>query len=346
MSASQSSNAPTKGADTVTAAGATPGIPTGSTITSTFARLLGGESPIMRSTKVIAMVALAVAALYAVHYGFFAVHRQKYLTARSLRTLAAMSTQVQGSLYSARKVLDEHLALGRDSLPQAAPFIPVFPTTSRWWSRGRGREIRLRGMRLSGAGRWSAAAPGRRPRPPLSPHPGGPIWSAVGSCLVRLAADVAPKNGVGKGVPPVRMSLNASAYLESILRHPVGALVFERTILADTAGRILAQSGGSDVGLARLNVIWRNAAGFEKGGGPSAPGSAELRQSPNIAETDIAGTSYKVFIQPCCIGSDGVPQDAQLVVAGLVRKWDFVRDSLRFSLRRSRSSPPCSPFRS
>ncbi len=283
----------------------------------------------MKSTKVIALVALALAALYAVHYGFFAVHRQKYLTARNLRALTAMSSQVQASLYSAQKVLDEHLTSGRDSLSQAAPFIPVFNYVSLVEQSTGPGDTTPRNTTL-----WSGAMVGGCAAPPAPSSTLTTSWrpdsARGGSCLIRLA-DVAPKKGTGRPVPPVRMSLNASAYLESILRHPVGALVFERTILADTSGRILAQSGGSDLGLARLDVIWRNPSNSDKHGGP-APGWAELRQSPNIAETDIAGTSYKVFLQPCCIGSDGVPRDAQLVVAGLVSKWDFVRDSLRVSL--------------
>jgi hypothetical protein len=333
MCAAQSSDLPTNGAGASTAAaplGAARN-ETSRSITSSFVRLLSGESPFLKSTKVLALFALVLIALYAGHYGFFALHRQKYLTGRDLRLLSAMSSQIQASLASARKVLDEHLASGRYTLRQAAPFIPVFNYVSlvEWTDSGRATTPRAppiwRGALVGGCAAPSAATVALttswRPDPELG-----------GSCLVRLATDLQSRTETSKPLPPVRMTLNASAYLESILRHPVDAMVFEKTVLADTAGRILAQSGTAALGLTRLDVEWRNPPGAEKGGGTSARGWAQLRESPNIADVDIAGTTYRVFLQPCCIGSDGVPTDAQLVVAGLVSKWGFVRESLRVSL--------------
>ncbi len=286
-------------------------------LTGSFARLLRDESPILRSTKVIILSLLALGALYAAHYGFFALHRQRYLMERNLRTLTTMSSQVEASLASARKVLDEHVGARPDSLKLAAPFIPVFDYVALV-KQGNSKTG------LPDSTLW------RGPRVGSCTVPSGgdslttswrPDLKSGGSCLLRLATP-------SKSLRPVRVVLNANGYLESILRHPIAGRVFDKTVLADTGGRILAQSGASDLGLIRLNVIWKAAGEKQK----SSPNWADLRASPNIADADIAGSSYRVFLQPCCIDNDGVPRDAQLVLAGLVSKWGFVRESLRVPL--------------
>jgi hypothetical protein len=335
MSASAGSSPPPNGAGAVGtpapsgAPSAAPSVaPPRSTTTSMFARLVSGESGFLKSSRLILLVVLALAALYGLHYGFFAVQRQKYLMARDLRALTAMSSQVGASLGSARRVLDEQLSSSDSAaLARASPFIPVLSYVTAV------ERDSAPGSKPQETTLWSGPMARGCSSPQADPSlttSWRPDLARGGSCLVRLARLKA--DSARSPTRQVRMSLNAGAYLESILRHPVGTLVFERTVLADTAGRILAQIGGSDVGVARLDVLWRPGSASDKRGGAAAPGWAELRQSPNIAEADLAGTSYKVFLEPCCVGSDGVLRDAQLVVAGMVSRWSFVRDSLRISL--------------
>lgn len=248
---------------------------------------------------------------------FYAARQQVNLTARNLRALSSMSTQIGTSLQSADQILrqvDKDLTAGTPDWDAAAPFTPMYDNlVLQSWGK---KFVGDRAGSCSFMNRGSLSADSVE-------HLAG-WWHDTAKrphCFYRhfgvsLRIDGRIKRDSALAV------LNVAEYLRPAISRPV----FHKTVLADDRGHVLLQHGLSDLVLTDLKTI------IPRPGKDSAPGWNELRAKPSITEVTLAGEPYRLFMEPCCLSSDGLYSGRQLVVAGLVTKDALVRESLKISL--------------
>jgi hypothetical protein len=254
---------------------------------------------------------------------FYASRQQGYLTGRNLRVLSSMSTQIGTSLQSADQVLrqvDTTLNSGVAEWGAAAPFVPLYNDLVLRTSRRKGKRIEFVGDRAGlcsairqrsvqhDTGQQSLA--GWRNDPDRLPH-----------CLYRQFAIT--RSSSKRTKPDSALAIiNMAEYLGPILSRSA----FHKTALADDHGRVLLQAGESDIALTSLAAIVGSS------NGDSSSSWNDLRLKPSITDVRLAGKTYRLFLEPCCLSPEGLYWDRHLVVAGLVAKETLVRESLRISL--------------
>jgi hypothetical protein len=246
----------------------------------------------------------------------YASHRLDYLNGRNLRTLATMGSRVENSLTSAAQVLTSPIrGKARDS---AAPFIPLYDHLAIREKQdafpgrlsGPCQPAPLDSMKSLSRSRWQQASEG----PPFCLH-------------TKFVITDSTRRDSGTVVA------NAESYLGWIFREPAKARIFDRTFLLDESGRIMLQAGDAAPVLTRLDDLVQSAlmalAAAQKKPPPS-PGTWDtFRIKPGIIDVAVAGTTYRLFLAPCCGGSW---QERPFVLAGLVSKSRFVLHSLKISI--------------
>jgi len=257
---------------------------------------------------------VGIALCWGAYFYFYATGRLNYFSTRTLRVLSTMSAEVDASLRSADTVLglrarvitkSGDLETGKTTSPllrhvawQSVPQKKgAFP---RWLSAPLDGCTIMRDTTLIGT-KWSQDTAARP------------------SCLYR-------RYGADRIVV-----MNLATYLAEIVRHPVAAHVFAKAVLADSAGRVLAQSGMDEVGLLRLDALAPPMA--RDGKTPVVPSEwwNRIRSRPGYTDVQVAGVTVRLYVSPCCMGRDGPIENRGLVVAGLVNKRSLLLDSLQIS---------------
>ncbi|MFL5401687.1 MAG: cache domain-containing protein [Gemmatimonadales bacterium] len=247
---------------------------------------------------------------------FYASRQQGYLTGRNLRVLSSMSTQIGTSLQSADQILkrvDSSVA----AWDTAALFIPLYNDLVLLPDSG--------GTPFVGdqAGLCESILRDSLQRQFLAQSPAG--WrhdtGRLPYCFYNAVPVISPTAAEKPRSASALAIINMAEYLGPILPRNV----FHKTVVADDSGRVLLQSGLSDLALTSLVAIVGNSKG-------DSAGWNDLRLKPSITDVRLAGKPYRLFLEPCCLASDGAYWDRHLVVAGLVTKDALVRESLKISL--------------
>jgi hypothetical protein len=274
-------------------------------------------APLLKAFKrAVSGIALVVLLLGGYLY-FYSTHQQTYLTGRNYRALASMSTQVGAKLLAADKLL---LSAGKilqtpGGTDSAADFIPAY------------RHLALRDSQ-----QVIYAAPNAEicsKTPVDTPNADGK-WRRVAQappyCLYRtfeiVASDTSPVDTSRTAQPSGVAYLNAATYLKG----DVQARVFDKVVIADVSGQVLAEAGEPDIVLTRLDAIVKGR------GADSLADWRSLTAGSNVGSVTVSGKSYRFFLEPCCRLGDGSQSEQPLLVAGLVDNGQFVRDTFRISL--------------
>jgi hypothetical protein len=281
--------------------------------------------------RAVAFIVLLVVLLGGYFY-FYASHQQSYLVARNLRVLASISSQMAASLNSADQLLSLADSIQKrpdlvgfkvnDRWEHAAPYIPLY------------QHLALRDTASKAPFVGARARACLIPLAQLDTLPVGETWrqlpGARPSCRYRwftFTSTTQPDSTL-HGVAV----LNTTTYLNEIFQQALDSKTFDKALVADDSGRILVQAGDPDLALTRLDPLVRNAKPTApKAGADSNATWARLRLAPGIIDVDLAGSTYRLFLEPCCL-SEGSPWNQQLVVGGLIRKDRFLRQSLKISL--------------
>ena len=269
--------------------------------------------PILRAIKRALSAVVLLAFLVGGYLYFYSTHQNAYLTGRNRRVLTSMSTQVGAKLQAADRLL---LLVGETLRTSGSPdsavnFIPAY---HHLVLTAYGRELHAAP---------NAAACAKTPvKNPLVDGKWRHVADAPPYCLYRTF-DLDPRllANPRKAVTPIAY-LNAGTYLQGDFQ----ARVFDKALLSDASGQVLADVGAPDVVVTRLEPIVKGR------GTDSLANWASLSAGSSVGRTTVSGRSYRFFLEPCCRNSDGSHWDQPLLVAGLVDNGQFVRDTLRISM--------------
>ena len=250
----------------------------------------------MRSIKgvkvagVLLLVALGAAAL--AWYVTVRSERERYLTGRNFRLLAAIATQLDNSIDAQARTFNTMLEKGRQAFDRAKDYVPILTAVDA---------------------KQMAEATGE-PSSSLE-APAGAVMNARGAWLripVETSSDMED------------VWVKIGGLLGPIFDTKLRDGAFDTLALASSDGRVLYAEGLHETALklARLDQLEAARRPFQMPGAaekpPPSPPFPTVARASGVIDVRISGAAYKLFTQPCCLATPMQPETAAKQMPGLV----------------------------
>ncbi len=250
----------------------------------------GRLSPARRGARYVSALKIPVALFcifgvgIAGYYFIYVKQQTQYVAGRNFRVLATVGDQLEGSITGARTAIRSFLndpdVFNNVKLPDDQKMKPCENPQPYFRQIAPDYVPILRSIQI---GRWSCESSGNTR--PLLRLVEGPqtAW------LIKQRA-AAPDQ------VSIPVSLNLADVVTPLLSGETIKDLFASLALTTSTGRVIAQTGDSPLRVADFGQLPLRIAGSKE-----TTKFASISGSPIVAEVELAGSAYVLFVQPCCM---------------------------------------------